>query len=58
MMFVKPEIEKFAKDTCSRCWRAGCNLLNTMIDGQQITGVEFIAVNTDAQDLSIKAKQL
>jgi cell division protein FtsZ len=53
MMFVKPEIEKFAKIRVVGVGGAGCNLLNTMIEGQQITGVEFIAVNTDAQDLSI-----
>ena len=53
MMFVKPEIEKFAKIRVVGIGGAGCNLLNTMIDGQQISGVEFIAVNTDAQDLSV-----
>lgn len=52
-MFVKPEIEKFAKIRVVGIGGAGCNLLNTMIEGQQISGVEFIAVNTDAQDLSI-----
>jgi len=52
-MFVKPEIEKFAKIRVVGIGGAGCNLLNTMIEGQQISGVEFIAINTDAQDLSI-----
>lgn len=32
---------------------AGCNVINTMIDSGQISGVEFIAVNTDAQALSV-----
>jgi cell division protein FtsZ len=52
-MFVKPEIERFAKIRVIGVGGAGCNVLNTLIDSQQITGVEFIAVNTDAQALSV-----
>lgn len=52
-MLVKPEIEKFAKIRVIGVGGAGCNVINTMIDSGQITGVEFIAVNTDAQALSI-----
>lgn len=52
-MFVKPEIERFAKIRVVGIGGCGCNIINTMIDSQQINGVEFIAVNTDAQDLSI-----
>ena len=52
-MFVKPEIERFAKIRVVGVGGAGCNILNTLIDSQQISGVEFIAVNTDAQALSI-----
>ncbi len=52
-MFVKPEIERFAKIRVVGIGGAGCNVLNTLIDSQQISGVEFIAVNTDAQDLSV-----
>jgi cell division protein FtsZ len=52
-MFVKPEIERFAKIRVIGVGGAGCNVLNTLIDTQQISGVEFIAVNTDAQALSI-----
>lgn len=51
-MFVKPEIERFAKIRVVGVGGAGCNILNTLIDSQ-ISGVEFIAVNTDAQALSI-----
>lgn len=51
-MFVKPEIEKFAKIRVVGVGGAGCNAVNTMINSQQINGVEFIAVNTDAQALS------
>ena len=52
-MFVKPEIEKFAKIRVVGVGGAGCNVVNTMIDSQQIQGVEFIAVNTDMQALSM-----
>ena len=52
-MLVKPEIEKFAKIRVVGVGGAGCNVINTMIESGQISGVEFIAVNTDAQALSI-----
>lgn len=52
-MFIKPEIERFAKIRVVGVGGAGCNILNTLIESQQIAGVEFIAVNTDAQDLSV-----
>lgn len=52
-MLVKPEIEKFAKIRVIGVGGAGCNVINTMIDSGQISGVEFIAVNTDAQALSV-----
>lgn len=52
-MQVKPEIERFAKIRVVGVGGAGGNVLNSMIDSAQINGVEFIAVNTDAQDLSV-----
>lgn len=52
-MHIKPEIERFAKIRVVGVGGAGCNVINTMIESQQIQGVEFIAVNTDAQALSI-----
>ncbi len=52
-MELKPEIERFAKIRVVGIGGAGCNVINTMIESQQIQGVEFIAVNTDAQALSI-----
>lgn len=52
-MQVKPEIERFAKIRVVGVGGAGGNALNTMISSKQIQGVEFIAINTDAQDLSI-----
>lgn len=52
-MLVKPEIERFAKIRVVGIGGAGCNAINTMISSGQINGVEFVAVNTDAQALSI-----
>ena len=52
-MEIKPEIERFANIRVVGIGGAGCNVINSMIDSQQINGVEFIAVNTDAQALSI-----
>src|SRR3989339_1053681 len=52
-MQVKPEIERFAKIRVVGVGGAGGNVINSMIDSNQIRGVEFISINTDAQDLSI-----
>jgi len=52
-LFIKPEIEKFAKIRVIGIGGAGCNVINTMIESQQIQGVEFIAINTDSQALSM-----
>lgn len=52
-MQVKPEIENFAKIKVLGVGGAGGNVLNSMIESDQIRGVEFIAINTDAQDLSV-----
>lgn len=52
-MQVKPEIERFAKIRVVGVGGAGGNVINSMIDSNQIRGVEFVAINTDAQDLSI-----
>ncbi len=52
-MHVKPEIERFARIRVVGVGGAGGNVINSMIESQQINGVEFIAVNTDAQDLSV-----
>jgi len=52
-MQIKPEIERFAKIRVVGIGGAGGNVINTMIDSQQIEGVEFLAINTDAQALSI-----
>jgi len=52
-MQIKPEIERFAKIRVVGIGGAGGNVINTMIESQQIDGVEFLAINTDAQALSI-----
>jgi len=51
-MRVKPEIEKIANIKVLGLGGGGCNALNSMINLQKIQGVEFIAVNTDAQALA------
>jgi len=52
-MHVKPEVERFAKIRVVGVGGAGGNILNSMIRSKEISGVEFIAVNTDAQALSV-----
>ncbi|HET7713760.1 MAG TPA: cell division protein FtsZ, partial [Patescibacteria group bacterium] len=50
-MLIKPEVHRFAKIKVVGIGGGGTNALNSMIALQQIQGVEFIAVNTDAQAL-------
>ena len=47
---VKPEVETFARIKVVGCGGSGGNAINHMIECG-IKGVEFIAINTDAQDL-------
>lgn len=47
---INPEIETFARIKVIGVGGGGTNAINHMIDAK-ITGVEFIAVNTDTQDL-------
>lgn len=51
MGLVKPDINTFAKIKVLGLGGGGGNALNSMIQSQQIKGVEFVAVNTDAQAL-------
>lgn len=50
MAQIKPEVEAFARIKVLGVGGSGKNALNHMVSSK-IVGVEFIAVNTDAQDL-------
>jgi len=50
-MLIKPDVTHFAKIKVVGIGGGGGNTLNTMISEQKIQGVEFVAVNTDAQAL-------
>jgi len=50
-MLIKPEVNRFAKIKVVGIGGAGCNALNSMISLQQIQGVDFVGINTDAQAL-------
>lgn len=51
MGLVKPDLNTFAKIKVLGVGGAGGNALNSMMRTQEIQGVEFVAVNTDAQAL-------
>lgn len=50
-MLVKPDIARFAKIKVIGIGGGGTNALNSMISVTKIAGVDFVAVNTDAQAL-------
>ena len=50
-MLIKPEVNRFAKIKVVGVGGGGCNALNSMISLQQIQGVDFVGINTDAQAL-------
>jgi len=50
-MLIKPEVEKFAHIKVVGIGGGGSNAIASMIEDQNIQGVDFIAVNTDAQHL-------
>ncbi len=50
-MLIKPDIARFAKIKVIGIGGGGCNAINSMISVNQISGVDFIGVNTDAQAL-------
>ncbi len=50
MSHIKPEIEAFARIKVVGVGGSGCNTVDHMVRSK-VKGVEFIAVNTDAQDL-------
>ncbi len=50
-MLIKPDIAKFAKIKVIGIGGGGCNAINSMISLNQIAGVDFVGINTDAQAL-------
>lgn len=50
-MLIKPQTTNFAKIRVMGIGGGGSNALNSMISQSSIAGVDFIAVNTDAQSL-------
>ncbi len=50
-MLIKPDVQRFAKIKVIGVGGGGNNALSSMITLQQIQGVEFVAINTDAQAL-------
>jgi len=50
-MLIKPDIARFAKIKVMGIGGGGCNAINSMLLQNQINGVDFIGVNTDAQAL-------
>jgi cell division protein FtsZ len=51
MALIKPDSASFAKIKVLGVGGGGGNAINTMIENNQIKGVEFIAINTDSQAL-------
>ncbi|MDO8638459.1 MAG: cell division protein FtsZ [Candidatus Daviesbacteria bacterium] len=50
-MLVKPDVQRFAKIKVIGLGGGGGNAIASMMSLQQIQGVEFVAINTDAQAL-------
>jgi len=50
-MLIKPDIARFAKIKVIGIGGGGCNAINSMISVNQINGVDFLGLNTDAQAL-------
>lgn len=50
-MLIKPDVQRYAKIKVVGLGGGGTNALSSMISLQQIQGVEFVAINTDAQAL-------
>lgn len=51
MALVKPDVGRFAKIKVLGVGGGGGNALNTMVSSNLIEGVDFVAINTDAQAL-------
>jgi cell division protein FtsZ len=50
-MLIRPQSTNFAKIRVVGIGGAGCNAIGSMIDSGTIQGVDFVAINTDAQAL-------
>jgi cell division protein FtsZ len=50
-MLIKPDVARYAKIKVVGIGGGGCNAINSMIMTNQIVGVDFIGINTDAQAL-------
>ncbi len=50
-MLIKPDIARFAKIKVVGIGGGGCNAINSMVTVNQINGVDFLGMNTDAQAL-------
>ena len=57
MALVKPEVGRLAKIKVIGVGGGGGNAVNSMIQSGTIAGVDFIAVNTDAQVLLTNQSQ-
>src|SRR3990167_4291057 len=51
MALVKPDSARIAKIKVIGIGGGGGNAVSSMVDSEEISGVEFIAINTDAQVL-------
>jgi cell division protein FtsZ len=50
-MLIKPDVARFAKIKVIGIGGGGCNAINSMMSVNQIAGVDFLGINTDAQAL-------
>jgi cell division protein FtsZ len=57
-MLIKPEVARFAKIKVIGVGGGGSNAINSMINSNQVQGVDFVAVNTDAQALLTNGAQV
>ena len=57
MGFIKPAATSFAKIKVVGVGGGGGNAVSSMVDNDQIKGVEFIAINTDVQALLVNKAQ-
>lgn len=56
-MLIRPQATSFAKIRVIGIGGGGGNAISSMVSGSQIQGVEFVAINTDAQALLLNAAQ-